>query len=118
MAQKVTVVLEDDLDGGQADETVRVGFGGTEYELNLSAKNAAARAVRRACPQGWPRSGPPGSADCGCPAGQRRGPGMGERPRRRGQRARQDPGQRHRAVPGRQRTLNQTEPRANACAKY
>jgi len=42
MAQKVTVVLEDDLDGGQADETVRVGFGGTEYELNLSAKNARA----------------------------------------------------------------------------
>jgi len=26
MAQKVTVVLEDDLDGGPADETVRFGF--------------------------------------------------------------------------------------------
>lgn len=26
MAQKVTVALEDDLDGGPADETVRFGF--------------------------------------------------------------------------------------------
>ena len=42
MAQKVTVALEDDLDGGQADETVRFGFGGTEYEIDLSKKNAAA----------------------------------------------------------------------------
>jgi nucleoid-associated protein Lsr2 len=40
MAQKVTVALEDDLDGGAADETVRFGFGGTDYEIDLSAKNA------------------------------------------------------------------------------
>jgi hypothetical protein len=39
MAQKVTVVLEDDLDGGQADETVRFGFGGAEYEIDLSSAN-------------------------------------------------------------------------------
>lgn len=42
MAQKVTVALEDDLDGGPADETVRFGLGGTEYEIDLSKKNAAA----------------------------------------------------------------------------
>jgi hypothetical protein len=30
MAQKVTVALEDDLDGGPAAETVRFGFDGTE----------------------------------------------------------------------------------------
>jgi Lsr2 len=42
MAQKVTVTLEDDLDGGPADETVRFGLGGAEYEIDLSAKNAAA----------------------------------------------------------------------------
>jgi hypothetical protein len=42
MAQKVTVALEDDLDGGPADETVRFGFGGTDYEIDLSAKNARA----------------------------------------------------------------------------
>ena len=42
MAQKVTVALEDDLDGGPADETVRFGLGGTDYEIDLSAKNATA----------------------------------------------------------------------------
>jgi len=42
MAQKVTVALEDDLDGGPADETVRFGLGGTEYEIDLSKKNAKA----------------------------------------------------------------------------
>jgi nucleoid-associated protein Lsr2 len=42
MAQKVTVTLEDDLDGGSADETVRFGLGGTDYEIDLSTKNATA----------------------------------------------------------------------------
>src|SRR5215469_12798702 len=42
MAQKVTVALEDDLDGGPAEETVRFACEGTEYEIDLSKKNAAA----------------------------------------------------------------------------
>ena len=42
MAQKVTVALEDDLDGGPADETVRFGLDGAEYEIDLSKKNATA----------------------------------------------------------------------------
>ena len=42
MAQKITVALEDDLDGGPADETVRFGLGGTDYEIDLSTKNADA----------------------------------------------------------------------------
>jgi nucleoid-associated protein Lsr2 len=42
MAHKITVALEDDLDGGPADETVRFGLGGSEYEIDLSKKNAAA----------------------------------------------------------------------------
>ena len=42
MAQKITVALEDDLDGGRAAQTLRFGFGGTEYEIDLSKKNAAA----------------------------------------------------------------------------
>jgi Lsr2 len=42
MTQKITVALEDDLDGGPADETVRFGLGGSEYEIDLSAKNARA----------------------------------------------------------------------------
>jgi hypothetical protein len=45
MAQKITVALEDDLDGGPADESVRFGLGGVEYEIDLSKKNA--RAFRR-----------------------------------------------------------------------
>ena len=42
MAQKVTVALEDDLTGGPAQESVRFAFAGTGYEIDLSAKNAAA----------------------------------------------------------------------------
>jgi Lsr2 len=42
MATKITVALEDDLDGGPADETVRFGVGGTQYEIDLNKKNAAA----------------------------------------------------------------------------
>jgi hypothetical protein len=42
LAQKITVALEDDLDGGPADETVRFGLGGTGYEIDLSTKNATA----------------------------------------------------------------------------
>jgi len=42
MAQKVSVVLEDDLTGGPAEQTVRFAFDGTDYEIDLNAKNAAA----------------------------------------------------------------------------
>ena len=41
VAQKVTVVLEDDLTGGPADQTIRFAFEGTGYEIDLNAKNAA-----------------------------------------------------------------------------
>jgi hypothetical protein len=41
MAQKITLTLEDDLDGGPADETVRFGIGGVQYEIDLSTANAA-----------------------------------------------------------------------------
>jgi hypothetical protein len=44
MATKVTIVLEDDLDGGPAQETVRFGIGGAAYEIDL---NKNARAFRR-----------------------------------------------------------------------
>jgi nucleoid-associated protein Lsr2 len=42
MATKLTVELEDDLDGGPAAETMRFGIGGSEYEIDLSEKNARA----------------------------------------------------------------------------
>jgi hypothetical protein len=42
MAQKVSVVLEDDLTGGPAAQTIRFAFDGIGYEIDLNAKNAAA----------------------------------------------------------------------------
>jgi hypothetical protein len=40
MAQRVNVVLIDDLDGSEAEETIRFAFEGTEYEIDLNKKNA------------------------------------------------------------------------------
>ena len=42
MAQKVTVALVDDLDGRPADETVRFGFEGADYAIDLSSTNGGA----------------------------------------------------------------------------
>ena len=42
MATKITVALDDDLDGGPADQTVRFRVGGTDYEIDLNKKNAKA----------------------------------------------------------------------------
>ena len=41
MAQKVSIVLVDDLDGSEATETVSFGLDGTSYEIDLNDKNAA-----------------------------------------------------------------------------
>jgi hypothetical protein len=41
MAQRVHIVLEDDLDGSEANETVMFGLDGSSYEIDLSDKNAA-----------------------------------------------------------------------------
>jgi|SRR5579859_5075231 len=40
MAQKVQVLLVDDLDGSEATETVTFGLDGASYEIDLSAGNA------------------------------------------------------------------------------
>lgn len=40
MAQRVQIILEDDYDGGEADETVSFGLDGAEYEIDLSTANA------------------------------------------------------------------------------
>ncbi|WP_210439697.1 histone-like nucleoid-structuring protein Lsr2 [Nocardioides xinjiangensis] len=42
MAQKVNIVLVDDLDGSEATETVTFGLDGTTYEIDLNDANAAA----------------------------------------------------------------------------
>lgn len=42
MAQKVNIVLVDDIDGTDATETVTFGLDGTTYEIDLNDTNAAA----------------------------------------------------------------------------
>ena len=108
VATKITVVLEDDLDGGPADETVRFGLDGVEYEIDLSKQHA--RTFRREL-RVLPRPRPPGGTGTAAPAGtqpigpsaQRRHPGVGEGRGHPGQRPGAHPGQRRGAVSGRHR---------------
>lgn len=70
MAQKIQVLLVDDLDGGEAEDTVRFGLDGVEYEIDLSAEHAEALRAALA-----PFIG-----------AARRSPGAGRRPGRGGRR--------------------------------
>lgn len=40
MAQRVVVTLADDIDGGEASETIVFGLDGKNYEIDLSSSNA------------------------------------------------------------------------------
>jgi hypothetical protein len=40
MASKTVITLEDDLEGGPAEETVRFALGTAAYEIDLNARNA------------------------------------------------------------------------------
>ena len=40
MSSKVIIILEDDVDGTKADETVEFGLDGAEYVIDLSDDNA------------------------------------------------------------------------------
>jgi hypothetical protein len=40
MAKQIITVLTDDLDGGDADQTVEFGLDGVNYSIDLSEKNA------------------------------------------------------------------------------
>lgn len=42
MAQKVHIILEDDIDGGEAAETVSFALDGTSYEIDLNEANSSA----------------------------------------------------------------------------
>ena len=46
MAQKVQTLFIDDLDGSEAEGTVRFELDGTEYEIDLNARHA--KALRKA----------------------------------------------------------------------
>lgn len=41
MAQRVTVLMIDDVDGQEANETVTFGLDGVQYEIDLHATNAS-----------------------------------------------------------------------------
>lgn len=41
MAQRIQTMLIDDLDGGEADETVTFAVDGVTYEIDLNQKNSA-----------------------------------------------------------------------------
>jgi hypothetical protein len=65
MAQKVEVHLEDDLDGGPAENTITFSLDGKDYEIDLSTANAEklrealrpyAQAGRKATRSSGPRS--------------------------------------------------------------
>jgi len=71
VAQKIQVLLVDDLDGGEAEGTVRFGLDGAEYEIDLSAEHAEALRAALA-----PFIG-----------AARRSPAAGRRPARGGRRA-------------------------------
>jgi hypothetical protein len=97
MAQRVQTLLIDDLDGGEAEGTVRFGLDGAEYEIDLSADHAGAlrralapyvSAARRAPGCGRWRCGPGG------------GPGVGQVPGHRGQGPRAGAGRAGREVQG------------------
>jgi hypothetical protein len=42
VAQKVQTLFVDDIDGSDADGTIRFGLDGTDYEIDLNTKNAQA----------------------------------------------------------------------------
>jgi hypothetical protein len=49
VAQKIQTLFIDDLDGSEAEGTVRFGLDGTEYEIDLNAQHA--QALRKALAQ-------------------------------------------------------------------
>ena len=46
MAQKIQTLFIDDLDGSEADGTVRFGLDGTDYEIDLNTEHAQRAAGR------------------------------------------------------------------------
>lgn len=40
MAQHTRIIVTDDIDGGEAEGTIRFSIGGTGYEIDLSKKHA------------------------------------------------------------------------------
>src|SRR4051794_41194707 len=91
MAQRVNVVLVDDIDGSDAAETVGFALDGVDYEIDLSEQHArelreavslyvghARRTGGRRRSGGGRPSGPPGGGGGGGAGPGKPGPGPGE----------------------------------------
>lgn len=76
MAQRVEVILVDDLDGGPASETVTFALDGVSYEIDLSEKNA--KALRDDVAK-WTGHARRAGSSGGRRAGRRSGGGAGRR---------------------------------------
>ena len=92
MAQKIQTLFIDDLDGSEAEGTVRFGLDGAEYEIDLNAEHAQAlrdalaryvEAARRA--GGGARRPARADAGHGRWGRQHRGPRMGQGAGHRGE---------------------------------
>jgi hypothetical protein len=70
VAQRTEIVFTDDLDGGPADETVRFGIDGTQYEIDLSKAHAG---ELRSVLQPFVASARRATSGAGGGAGSRRG---------------------------------------------
>ena len=66
MAQKIQTLFIDDLDGSEAEGTVRFGLDGTEYEIDLNGEHA--QALRDALARYVRPPAGPGAVPSGQPA--------------------------------------------------
>ena len=84
VAQKVQVLLVDDLDGGEADETVTFALDGKTYEIDLTTANAdKLRGLLEPYVKGGRRTGgrAPAAVARAARRGRRQQPGHREDPR-------------------------------------
>jgi hypothetical protein len=81
MAKKTITKLIDDLDQGEADETVKFGLDGVQYEIDLSSKNAST--LREALAPYVSAGTKVGRAPATAAAGRRRGAQMLDREQNR-----------------------------------
>jgi hypothetical protein len=77
MVKQIVILLEDDLDGSEANETLDFAIDGVGYEIDLNDKNAAElrgvlgryiSAARRSSERSRGRGGPRATAAAGSPS--------------------------------------------------
>jgi hypothetical protein len=83
VARKIQTVFIDELDGSEAEDTVRFGLDGTDYEIDLNAERA--RALRDALTVCGCGAAARAWAQGGGRAGQHLGRPVGQRARHRGE---------------------------------